>query len=161
METHKFFEYGEVSLIAVDEVKRQVALHICMPCCLMHTITPAMLGGGHIDKYELRNPIAVWMPPLQSDNYVDLANKVVRINNMNKLIKTKLDDIMKTFEQLSQDISPADIIPMLPMGIYVKFRFRCQIDKITGVLLNLENTLVMGVYEFRLALTGVLQTINS
>ena len=48
---------------------------------------------------------------------------------------------------------------LLPMGVYVKIRLRCDIDNVAQVLLNLENIPVVGVAEFRFALAEVLADI--
>jgi hypothetical protein len=162
MKTSKFFEFGEVSLVAFDETKRQAAILITIPCCLMQTITPALLGGGHIDQYELRNPVAVWIPSVDLDRYKsELIEQHPQISDqVGKLVKDKIEDILKTFKEISVALNdPSDFIPILPMGIYVKFRLRCDIDEMAKVLLNLENTMVAGVPEFRFALAEILAEI--
>jgi len=45
------------------------------------------------------------------------------------------------------------------IGVWEKFRLRCEIDKMAKVLVNLENTLIVGVPEFRFALAEILAEI--
>jgi len=162
MKTAKFFEYGEVSLLAFDESTRQAAIQMVMPCCLMQTITPALLGGGHIDQYELRNPVAIWMPSIDSDKYKpELLQQYPDIpTQVNATVKKKLEEVLDLFKELSGAIKdPTNFIPMLPMGVYIQFRLRCEVDNMAQVLLNLENTLVVGVAEFRFALAEILAEV--
>ena len=162
MRTSSFFEYGEISYINFDESTRQAAIKMCMPACLMQTITPALLGAGHIDQYELRNPVATWMPDLNEDYYKpEILKQFPNLGReVNSTVKNKLEEVLKLFQELSQTtVSPSDFIPILPMGTYVKFRLRCQIDEMAKVLLELENTPVAGVAEFRFALAEILADI--
>jgi hypothetical protein len=162
MKTAKFFEYGEVSYVSLDDTTRQAAIRVCIPCCLMQTITPALLGAGHIDRYELKNPIAAWMPDLNTGHYkpevMDQFPNMIR--EISSTVKEKLEETLKLFQELSQTVvSPSDFIPILPMGTYVQFRLRCCVDDMAKVLLNLENTPIAGVAEFRFALAEVLADI--
>lgn len=162
MKTSKFFECGEITCVAFEETTRQAAIRICIPACLMQTITPALLGAGHLDQYELRNPVVTWMPDLNTDHYKPeiLAQFPNLAKEINTTVKEKLNDVLKLFQELSQTtISPSDFIPILPMGAYVKIRLRCNIDNMAQVLLNLESIPVAGIAEFRFALAEVLADI--
>lgn len=155
----KFFEYGEVELEASDKQTRQLSLRICMPCVLMQTITPAMLGAGLIDNNEIRNPIAVWLPKVTEELISPLI--VQRIPNITEMIEKGMlgtvESVMEAFQDLGKAfIDPSFLISMLPMGIYVRFRFRGTIIGFAGALEELEKFNIVGIPEFRYACAEVL-----
>jgi hypothetical protein len=160
----KFFEYGEVSLEASDVETREASLRICMPVCLIQTVTPVLLGAGIIDSYALRNPIAVWIPTITQDRYklvtqvksADLAKRAT--DEIQKYVKEILDLFVALSTMLE---NPSDAIPMLPMGTYGTFRYRCTVDHLAHILEQLEDINVAGVPEFRFAMAGALARILS
>ena len=111
MKTSKFFECGEVTCVAFEETTRQAAINICIPVCLMQTITPALLGAGHLDQYELRNPVVTWMPDLNDEHYKPeiIAQYPDLAKSVNATVKDKLNEVLKLFQELSQaTVSPSD-----------------------------------------------------
>lgn len=154
----RFFEYGEVSVQAHDPRGNMASLKVCMPCCLMQTLTPALLGGGLIDRYEVMLPIAAWVPKSPEERFrPDIfcqAPDIVEAaaSHTAKNVKKALE----LFVQLSQILlDPADAVPILPMGTYVTFQYRCRTDALAGVLSHIESIRVVGVPEFRYALATV------
>ena len=164
----KFFEFGKVTKITCDDETRQAAISVSMPCSLMQSITPILLGGGLIDNYEVMNPIAAWLPRLESDSYKEeIINAVPNLpEEVHKSIEEKLEEILKMFKEVAQTLkNPESLIPMLPLGLYVQFRYRFQIDELVEVLEKLGGMNVIGVAEFRYslasALASILQEIDS
>lgn len=158
----KFFEYGEMNLEACDQEVRQASIRICMPCCLMQTVTPVLLGGGLIDSYELRNPIAVWVPSVAASRYKpDASSELPRLAQaVEEQIHGALKKLLDLFSQASHVLTdPGDFIPALPMGTYIRFRYRCKTDRIVDVITELESIDTLGVQEFRFAMATILANI--
>jgi len=159
-EQSRFFEYGEVLLTGSDYKTRQASVSVCMPCCLFQAVTPSLLGAGLIDGLKVREPIAVWLPKLSPERIAphvraQVPDAEVRINSV---LKAHVDELLKLFTGAAAVVSdPADLVPHLPLGTYVCFRFRCRIDDVPKVLEGVEGTKVAGVPEFQWALAMVLK----
>ncbi len=159
-----FFSHGKVSIAGHDVESRQVILLICMPFCLMQTVTPALLGAGSVDGFSIMNPVSAWIPQLSDERfhpqYVGTDRRVSP--RANRVVSQKVQDILGTFGSLTPTLKdPSDIIPMLPLGVYVQFRYRCRLDALAVALIEMEKTIVAGVPEFRYALAAALAEILS
>jgi hypothetical protein len=127
----------------------------------MQAVIDVLLHNGKIDSPSIRNPISVWMPVVDS---VRCIPEVSQIPNLIKIMNEKISNKVKEIIDMFQDINPAmmdpsDLIPMLPMGTYVKFRYRCEVDKLASALIIMESIKVSGIMEFRYALASVLHDI--
>lgn len=155
---HRFFKHGGVQIISSDSTSRQVAFQITMPASIVQTISPPLLGAGVMDQYLLANPVAVWIPPVSPEQIIpnpsisgDLSGRI------NSLIQSTVKETLELFRVFSSQVeNPSDLIPMLPLGVYVTFRFRCCIDDLVTVMSELERTMVAGVAEFRFALASAM-----
>jgi hypothetical protein len=159
-EQSRFFEYGEVLLTENDYKTRQAAVSVCMPCCLFQAVTPSLLGGGLVDGLKVREPLAVWLPQLTSERVSPLVRAQVPDAEIriNAVMKAHVDELLRLFQGASGVIvDPADLVPYLPLGTYVCFRFRCRIDDVPKVLEGVDRTPVTGVPEFQWALAMVLK----
>ncbi|OPZ38218.1 MAG: hypothetical protein BWY99_01678 [Synergistetes bacterium ADurb.BinA166] len=159
-ESSKFFEHGEAVLEESDYATRMASVRIRMPCCLMQAVTPSLLGGGLLDELKIMEPVAVWIPQL-SDQRVSPAVRArlpdahVRINSG---MRAHVDELLKLFKgAASVVLDPADLVPCLPLGTYVQFRFRCRVDDVPKILEGVQSTAVAGVPEFQWALAMVLR----
>jgi len=147
-----FFEYGTVNLVCHDNKSRQIALDLCMPCYLLQYLMPILLDGGLIDNYKLKNPIASWMPALSSDVLKENANQSY-VNDLNKAITHHVYGILHLFAEVASVMkNPNDLVPMLPLGIYVTFRYRIGMDKFIDMMEKLKEYELYGAPEFRGAL---------
>lgn len=162
-EDTRFFEYGEVRLEEVDHQHRQAVLECCMPNCLLQTLTPSLLGSGVIDSFRVREPHAVWLPKLGKERFNPTAASTIDSVDarVNQTIRERVEETMRVFQGVSQLVNnPADLVPILPMGVYVNYRYRCHIDKIPNVLYSIDTLLVFtGVPEFQWALASVLKQV--
>lgn len=160
-EEQKFFEYGEVTFAERDFQSRQVVLHMTMPNCLFQAITPSLLGSGFVDGFQVRNPIAVWIPKLLDNSFNNFASGVdAPEQKVNLTLKTRAEEILRIWEGISQFLrNPSDIIPFLPMGTYVTLRHRVRIDDIPKLLEGVNSTPVIGIPEFQYALACVLACV--
>jgi len=159
-EQSRFFEHGEVVLTESDFKTRQASVSICMPCCLFQAVTPSLLGGGLVDGLKVLEPLAVWLPRLSAERIsphvrAKVPDAEVRINSV---MKAHVDDLLKLFAGAAAvAVDPSDLVPYLPLGTYVRFRFRCRLDDIPKVLEGVNGTPVAGVPEFQWALAMVLK----
>jgi hypothetical protein len=153
----QFFEYGEVAYLASDQANRHGMVSITMPCCLFQTISPILLGAGHIDNLELADPLAVWMPSLTNDRFISSVSNIKTVaDQVNSGVRSEISRIVGTFLSLSKYlVEPSDIIPMLPLGTYIKFHFRIKIDRIIQMNVELDKINVIGAKEFLFALSEV------
>lgn len=160
--THRFFEHGGVAVLNSDPKLRQASFRITIPASVAQTISPALLGAGVLDQYVLMNPLSAWMPSLGEERIkpeVSVVDPAVA-GRVNSAVRAVVHDTLEAFRTLSQAlIDPSDLIPMLPLGVYVIFRFRCQVDDVPGVLSELGRTTVAGTAEFRYALAAALAEV--
>lgn len=158
LEDSRFFEHGSVTLEGCEPKSRMAAVRICMPCCLFQTVTPHLLDSGTLDELKIRNPVAFWIPRLTSSRFVSSVASVPNIDaRANAAIREEVDRIGKVFVHL-QDylLDPSDIIPILPLGTYVTFLYRCRIDSVMKLLEGIDNIKVVGVPEFQFSIASVL-----
>ena len=157
----KFFEHGQVIFSSRDFPSRTAVLDITMPCCLFQTVVPQLLGAGVIDHPRIHQPVSVWMPQLSNDRFIKfMTNSPAASDQVNVAVKSWLQQLLDIFTKLSAYlIDPSDLIPMLPLGIYIDFRWRCRIDDILKVIEGIQIINVAGVSEFQWALTCVLHCI--
>lgn len=158
-EETRFFEYGEVRLDTIDHINRHVMIDICMPQNLFQVVTPALLGAGLIDDFRLRDPIAVWIPRIGKERLGPVAGTVDSAEaRVNQLVRERVEETLRVFQGLGHLLlSPGDLVPMLPMGTYVTFKFRCRIDSILPVLEHVQKyIMILGIAEFQWALASVL-----
>ena len=154
-----FFEHGRVEVKIVDAKSRQAALEICVPWCVLHAATPAMLGAGTIDEYRIHDPVAAWMPAIGSSR---ISGEIMRKTpgfdcKLNKAIQGTLESLLRLFHSMGEAlVNLSDAVPMLPLGVYVVLRYRCCVDDLAKVLLELEPVATPGVPEFRYALAAAL-----
>ena len=154
-----FFDYGHVNLTLCDSVSRQAMFDICMPCCLFQTVTPHLLNGGYIDDLKIRDPISIWIPKLTVDRFNDAVRSVQDIDNLtNNYIKEEIERVGKLYTNLQNYlIDPSDIIPILPLGVYITFFYRCNVDSIPAILEGIESIKVVGIKEFQWSLAVMMR----
>lgn len=153
------FEYGSITIVSHDKTERQVALKICMPCCVMQAVLPVASGHGIVNNYSIRNPIAIWMPTLSQDRFNPaFINQHPSLHNItNNEVKKILSTVLSTFTDISKIVNvPTDLTAMLPLGTYVIFQFRAKVDNIGKILMELDNVELPGVAEFRFTLAAAL-----
>ncbi len=157
----KFFEHGRVTIGLVDDVSQLASLEIVMPYCLLQTITPQLLSAGVIDELRLNDPIAVWFPSLSNNRLSPLVSRVPDLDRqLNEALTQEITRVIKIFSTVNQYlIDPTDISPMLPLGVYVKYTYRCRFDKMLSLLEGINSIKVVGVGEFQVALASVLSEL--
>ena len=161
MEEHEFFEYGKIKLLSSDFQSRTASIEITMPCVLFQTVTPHLLGCGILDNFRIRDPIAIWLPKLSQERFTPTAQAFSNISDrINVALREEVVKTAKLFIHLQDYLAdPSDAIPMLPLGVYVKFIYRCRVDDILKLLEGIDGIKVVGVPEFQWALAGVLNQV--
>ena len=67
----------------------------------------------------------------------------------------KTEEVLKLFQELSTiTLDRSDLVPMLPLGTYTLFKYRCDINQLPLIDLDLQNVNIIGVSEFRSALNA-------
>jgi hypothetical protein len=158
-ESVRFFEHGEVLVASADPQTRQAALRICVPCCLMHAVAPLLLGAGLVDNYSVLNPVSVWCPVIPPERFKpELLEKYPSmVQGAEKAVRQKLQELLELFGQMGKMLTyPEDAVPMLPIGTYVEFQYRCRIDDLPDAIIGMESVPVAGVPELRYAMAAAL-----
>jgi hypothetical protein len=157
----RFFEYGQVALSVRDFPTRTAALDITMPCCLFQTVVPQLLAAGFIDHPRIHQPLAVWMPQVTIERMNVFGRSQAGADQVNVGVRALIKQVETVFEKLSVFMmDPSDIIPLLPLGIYVDFRWRARVDDMPKVLEGVQKQIhIAGVAEFQWALTCVLHCV--
>lgn len=154
----KFFESGSVVLELCDVKSRQAGIRVCMPCCLFQTVSPHILGGGTVDELRIMDPISIWVPKLDKSRFIGPAASVDGVESqLNVALRAEAERMGKIFVHMSSHLAdPSDLIPVLPLGTYITFLFRCRIDNVMKVLEGIDSIPVVGVREFQWSLASVL-----
>lgn len=141
-----------------DHKSRQACLRIVAPYCVVQAATPALLGAGLIDEFSLHNPIAVWIP----EPRIDAFKNAVRVpcpdvaTVSRGVVVQHVTRLLSCFSEIAQAMDdPSELFPMLPLGTYVKVRYRCGYDKLGAILEGMEEN-VSGLPHLRYAMAEVL-----
>jgi hypothetical protein len=152
-----FFINGSVKVISEDVVDRNIQFSIVMPACVMQAVTPSLLGAGFIDQYELRKPLSAWIPTIAEEGFIPNSDPNFS-TRANALIRQSVKETLDLFSSVSPHLKfPADMLPILPIGVYVQFKFRCNTDALGLALESMRGA--AGVAEFRFALASVLASV--
>ncbi len=158
-EESRFFECGFVRYELSDSNSRQGSFAVCAPFCVVQAVTPLLLGSGFIDDFRLHNPVVAWFPPLQGQAFrPEVRAQYPEVSDLvHSHIRKSILRVLNEFSDYSQAmVDPTELIPMLPIGTYVEFRYRFEIDKIAAMIEAMEGVHVSGVAELRFALAEVL-----
>jgi len=161
--SQRFFEYGKVKVLIQDS--KQVALEICLPISLLFSTLPTLLKYGQPYDYTLNNPLSVWLPSLNKDR---INPKILVMTpdvdkDVNELKNRKVEEVLKLFQELSTvTLDRSDLIPMLPLGTYTLFKYRCEIDALAKIHSELKYINIIGILEFNVALEEIhMEIINA
>lgn len=154
----KFFQHGRVQIENHDVLTRQSSIRVQIPCCLFQTISPHLLGSGTIDELRISNPIVVWFPQISIQRF---TSKISNIDIMARQAMEKdVENICKTYKSISEHlVDPSDLIPMLPLGTYINFLFRCRVDSILSFIEGIQSIQVVGINEIQMAFASVLHQV--
>jgi hypothetical protein len=157
----RFFEHGQVTFVARDFPSGTAALDITMPCCLFQATIPQLLAAGFIDHPRIHHPVVVWMPEVSIERMNVFGHSQSGADQVNIAVRSWLKQLLSIFEKLSVYLQdPSDIVPMLPLGTYIDFRWRVRIVDILKVMEGVQRIIhVAGVPEFQWALACVLQCV--
>jgi hypothetical protein len=133
-----------------------------MPCYVMQTCLPVLLGLGLMDGLRVRQPVTAWMLFPDADGYPssiiertpDLPGRI------RELVEAKMKDTLDTYVSLTKVMEdPSLAMMMLPLGVYVRFQYRCGIDSVAALLIGLAEIKVAGVPEFQFAMAQALAEV--
>lgn len=157
----RFFRDGVVELLACDYNSRMALLSLTMPCCLFQSVTPHLLNGGSVSRFRLLEPLSVWMPTLTEQCCKTDQDKAKSFAaGVNVALKEEALKTIRLFENLKPYLKePSDIIPILPLGIYIQFDWSISIDKIAEIIVGINSIYVTGIVEFQVALTCTMNMI--
>lgn len=158
MEEFKFFEYGKIKLSLTDFKTRMVVIDISIPCCLFQTVTPQLLHHGWVDNLRIREPMAVWLPKLLDEHFKnDVKGVSEKVNATLKEEALRTSNLFMHLKDFLND--PSDVVPLLPLGVYLDFSYRCSVDSIINLLQGVNSIMVTGVPEFQWALASALNLV--
>lgn len=158
-----FLSHGEVVVESHDSKSRQACLQIVAPYCVIQATTPALLGAGLIDEFSLHNPVAVWIPEPRQGSFKSLVSipypDIASVSR--NIVVQHVTRLLNCFNEVAQAMDdPSEIFPMLPLGTYVKVRYRCGYDKLGSMLEGMEES-ISGVSHLRFALAEALSFMLS
>lgn len=148
----RFFSHGEVSVIEEDRASGQVVLSVVLPACVMQAVTPQLLGAGLIDSYELRRPLAAWVPTIEDSGFS--TDDPTVCSSVNAGLHAAARAALEAFTAAGASLLfPADALPVLPLGTYVRFRMRCSVDALVPAVRAMQRS--AGVAELKHAFARV------
>lgn len=153
----KFFDHGYIKLDLNDSENRIISIKCCTPNSLLQAISPVLLGNGILDELMIMNPISAWIPKISSIEIAPIYQKHITIEEINIASKSAVENLLSTFGSFSTVLlHPEMMVPILPMGVYIEFRYRIGIDSIPKILETLESQPIVGVSDFQWGLATVL-----
>lgn len=152
----RFFQHGEVSLLEDDQASGQAVLSVVLPACVMQAVTPQLLAAGLIDAYEVRRPLAAWVPTVDDSGFRSDDPSVC--SSVNAGLRAAARASMEAYAAAEPSLRfPGDALPVLPLGVYVRFRLRCSVDALTVAVDGMQRT--AGVAELRHAFARVISVL--
>lgn len=152
----RFFSHGEVSVLEGDRDSGQVVLSVVLPACVMQAVTPQLLGAGFIDSYELRSPLAAWIPTIEDSGFSSIDPTVC--SAVNAGIRAAARASLEAFSASKEFLRfPADALPVLPLGTYVRFRMRCSVDALAVAVESMQGS--AGVAELKHAFARAISVL--
>lgn len=152
----RFFTHGEVRVDDQDSSSGQLSVSVTVPACVMQAVTPQLLGAGYIDSYEVRRPLAVWVPTVSDVGFLS-ADPLV-CTTVNARMRSAAAEAVRSFAEAERVLRfPGDALPLLPLGTYVTFRLRCTSDSLASSLAGMGGA--AGVAELRASLASVLASV--
>lgn len=122
----------------------------------MQAVTPSLLGVGMIDDYEIRQPLAVWVPTVADEGFLSRDPRICTVANAR--VRAAASELLRVFSEVSSLLRfPGDMLSALPMGTYVRFRLRCHADILPRALSEMDGA--SGVAELRYALAAALASV--
>ncbi len=151
-----FFTHGEVCVTEEDRESGQAVLSVVLPACVMQAVTPVLLGAGLLDSYELRSPLAAWVPTVEDAGF--RSGDPAVCSAVNAGIRAAAQAALEAFGAARRELLfPADALPVLPMGTYVRFRLRCSVDALAASLPRMGGS--AGVAELKHAFARVVSAL--
>jgi hypothetical protein len=137
----KFFDQAEISAFKIDKQNRSAIFSFHVPLFLAHASFPVLLSSGSIETFSLPNPISSFIPKIENSS----AGK-----NLETRIRKNVQEALSIFLE-----SKIDMTPVLPVGVYVDFLYKCQVDKLIRSISFWEIKENLYELEFKQALTKV------
>ncbi len=124
-----FLKHGEVSVLEEDRESGQAVMSVVLPACVMQAVTPCLLKAGSLDSYELRWPLAAWVPTVADAGFRSPDPTVC--SEVNARVARVASDALRAFADVAPHLLfPGDVLPALPLGTYVRFRLRFSVDRL-------------------------------
>jgi hypothetical protein len=157
------FKYGYIELAAVDHVEQSVCIRWCIPIVLLHDLSPAFILFGHITDFTIKNPIAIWIPPISEDQIrPEFAPTEAVVNSLNVAFRDEGLRLAKLYGSMSEKlVDMSYMVPILPLGTYVTFSTIIQIAHVLPLLESLETLKSMGIREVQWVLASILKDVVS
>jgi hypothetical protein len=160
IEDTQFFEHGRVDLIGVDKQNRRAIFAISIPYVLLVRVLPAILAGGSISGIQVASPLSVWQVKITNADIKEefLRGSVDVAPVIWNALNRQLNIFLSYYVELCQILKDPHIVNhSLPMGTYVSMNLTCDVDKVPGMLLVLQQSIAIeGVAEFQFALSAAL-----
>ncbi len=142
----RFFSHGEVSVLEEDRDSGQAVLSVVLPACVMQAVTPQLLGAGMLEAYELRKPLAAWIPTIEDLGFS--SDDPAVCSSVNAGLHAAARASLEAFAAAGEFLRfPGDALPVLPLGVYVRFRIRCSVDSLTVAVASMQGS--AGVAELK------------
>jgi len=154
----KFFRHGEVTVLEEDAPSRKVSLALVLPACVLQAAMPALLRAGELDSHEVRMPLAAWVPTVADAGFRSPDPSVCTEVNA-RVLRAAEEAVRAVAESAPHLVFPGDLLPALPLGVYVRCRLRCSVDRLAPFLQ--EGSPVAGVAELRFALAHEVASLLS
>jgi hypothetical protein len=152
----RFFQHGEVSVLEEDRGSGQAVLSVVLPACVMQAVTPQLLAAGLVDSYEVRRPLAAWVPTVEDSGF--RSDDPTVCSFVNAGLRAAARASLEAFAAAEPSLRfPGDALPILPMGTYVRFRIRCSVDALTVAVEGMGRS--AGVSELKHAFARVVSVL--
>lgn len=154
------FKYGFIEMTCADHDTQMVSTRWCIPVVLLHDLLNALISHGSINNVEIKNPLAVWVPPLDRSQFKDRSIPETVLNSVNVALKDEAVRQAKIYEHLSSYVQDVNsLIPILPLGVYVVFTYNIGFSSALNLLEDFDKVRVFGVDRITYTIAKILSEV--
>jgi len=156
----RILKHGLIDLDLVDDTKRMISIRFVVPCILMQSVAANLFKYGSVNNLCIAHPLVCWMPTINRGGLRDPLTPDHVINEINATLQSESFRLAKIYEALTKHINdPRDLIPMLPLGVYVDFKYLMGYDEALPFIESLEDIQVSGVSEIQWGVASIIQEV--
>jgi hypothetical protein len=125
----RLFGSGKISVENYDKFNDKMILSVTIPLIILHGSIDTLLKNVTVIDYKIDESICAWIPRID-ESRVRTEGRAAISNEVNLKVQDLVIQVLSLFKECSKYCYPADLVPMLPLGIYVNFKILGKVEDI-------------------------------